>query len=260
MAKRKNKPAGKGQSAGHPQGKSQGGGGQARTAKGVASQPAKAATATRKRLPVVIAVGVIIAAAVVGIALQSQRTAKPKPVVTPAHELGPSGSEVRGDPNAKVLVEVFGDFQCPACKDWDLATSATITNLVSSGRVRFAYYPLSFIGPESERAAAASICAADEGAYWKYSELLWQRQSEKENSGYLSIDRLIGFGRDLQIATPAFEKCVRDQTYLPWIGKIADEGVKRKVQGTPTIFVNGKVLEQHTLEGLLTAVDLASKS
>src|SRR6266699_437532 len=60
-------------------------------------------------------IAVLVVALVAGIAIQSARSSSSGSVVTPAHALGPGGGEQRGNASAPVLVEEYGDFQCPLC-------------------------------------------------------------------------------------------------------------------------------------------------
>jgi protein-disulfide isomerase len=56
-----------------------------------------------------------VVAVVAGIAFQSARSHSQAPQAVPAHDLGPNGGELLGRPSAPVLVEEYGDFQCPVC-------------------------------------------------------------------------------------------------------------------------------------------------
>src|SRR6266487_2082310 len=78
-------------------------------------------------------IAVLVVALVAGIAIQSARSSSSGSVVTPAHALGPGGGEQRGNASAPVLVEEYGDFQCPHCADFQRDVRPTI-NLLSMGR------------------------------------------------------------------------------------------------------------------------------
>ncbi len=133
-----------------------------------------------------IVIAVVVVAAVIGIVVQSSRSkAANATVVTPKHALGPNDTEIEGDPSARVLVEEYGDFQCPSCRAFFDESDATIKQLVAAKKIRFAFGNFAFLGPESFRAASAALCAADAGKYWEYHDLLYTNQAS-ENSGFLT--------------------------------------------------------------------------
>ena len=107
----------------------------------------------------------LVVAVVAGIAVQSARSHPNGSQATPAHTLGPNGGELLGNPSAPVLVEEYGDFQCPVCGQWERDVYPTVRRLVDQGRIRFEYHPIAFIGPESVAAANAAEAAGDEGKF-----------------------------------------------------------------------------------------------
>ena len=237
-------------------------GGGSRPAPSANPKPARggAAAATRRGLAWQwwVVLGVIIAAGVVGIAVQSSRSnTENANVVAPKHALGPNGSELVGDPSAPVLVQEYADFQCPTCKAFHDEVGSTLTRLIDAKTVRFAYTYYPFLGEESVQAAAAATFAADQDKFYPYYQQLYANQ-HGENSGYLTTDRLVALGKDAGItgsAFTAFEKCVRAGTYVGWARKQADAASKRGITGTPTIFVNGNEL---TLQQSLTPTTFSS--
>jgi protein-disulfide isomerase len=138
----------------------------------------------------------LVVAVVAGIAFQAARSHSQASVAVPAHALGPNGGELLGRPSAPVLVEEYGDFQCPVCGQWERDVYPTVRRLVGQGRIRFEYHPIAFIGPESVAAANAAEAAGDEGRFWAYHDLLFADQAP-ENSGALTTDRLLELGRQV---------------------------------------------------------------
>lgn len=201
-------------------------------------------------------VGIVAVVAIVGVVIQSLRSGSGE-VNRPKHPVGASGAELLGDPTAPVLVEEYGDFQCPACGVWDGIVFPTVERLVHEGTIRFAYYPFAFLGPESRAAASAAVCAGDEGKFWEYRSYLYGNQFP-ENSGMLTSDYLVDVGRGLGIDDAEFEQCVGDNTYDPWVREVSDQATARGVVGTPTIFVDGRQLPgPPSVEELLDAVERA---
>jgi protein-disulfide isomerase len=114
-----------------------------------------------------IGLALVLVLAVVGggVAIAATRAPSPAAMVQPQHALGVGGAEVIGKPSAPVLVEEYADFQCPACGRFEKAAYATIVQLVRQGQIRYAYYPVAFLGAESLAAANAAELAGDEGKF-----------------------------------------------------------------------------------------------
>ena len=223
--------------------------------------------------------GVVVVAGVIGVALQASRSkTENTQIVTPTAPMGPNGSVIEGQPTAKVLLEEYGDFQCPVCKLFHDQMNATIQQLVRTGAIRFAFHPLNVIdshspgSTESLRAASASLCANDAGQFWSYYNLLYKDQ-HPENSGFLTDAQLVKFGQQAGIAGPAyktFASCVRNNSYEGYVLKYVDKASQppTNVIGTPTLFLNGNEIQLTSLanaaeteldpQKLITAVQQAA--
>jgi protein-disulfide isomerase len=189
-----------------------------------------------------IVIGVVVVALVVGIVVQASRSkTENTKVVDPRHQLGPNDSEIEGSSSAPVLIQEYADFQCPSCKRFHDVFGSTVDDLVAQGKIRFAYTYFPFLGEESVRAAAAGVCAGDEDEFFSYQDVLYTNQAA-ENSGFLTTDRLVDFGREAGITGPAFdrfEQCVRSNRYEGFVRQQAENASKRGVNSTPTLFITG---------------------
>jgi protein-disulfide isomerase len=202
----------------------------------------------------------LVVAVVAGIAFQSARSNRQASVAVPAHALGPNGGELLGRPSAPVLVEEYGDFQCPICGQWERTVGPTVRRLVDQGRIRFEYHPIAFIGPESLSAANAAEAAGDAGRFWAYHDLLFADQAP-ENSGALTTDRLLELGRQIGLTSQPFQQKVRDGTYDNWIRQVTDQSSQQGVVQTPTVLVNGRQVDTAlTAQGLQAAVNAATNA
>lgn len=218
------------------------------------------ASRRRRRSPLQLwgPIVLLVVAVVAGITFQSARSNRQASVAVPAHALGPNGGELLGRPSAPVLVEEYGDFQCPICGQWERTVYPTVRRLVDQGRIRFEYHPIAFIGPESVAAANAAEAAGDEGRFWAYHDLLFADQAP-ENSGALTTDHLLELGRQIGLTSPQFQQKVRDGTYDNWIRQVTDQSSQRGVVQTPTVLVNGREVDAAlTAQGLQAAVNAAT--
>jgi protein-disulfide isomerase len=202
-------------------------------------------------------VAVLVIAVIAGVLIQSSRSSSGGSVVAPAHALGRNGGEQRGSASAPVLVEEYGDFQCPHCADFQREVGPTVDRLVNAGTIRFDYHPIAFIGPESTTAASAAVCAGDQGKFWPYHDQLFAQQGA-ENSGTFSTSRLLAIGRQVGLTDQRFATCVNHSTYNGWVSKATDDASRRGVTQTPTVFVDGQVAPGAiSAKGLQAAVEAA---
>jgi protein-disulfide isomerase len=118
---------------------------------------------------------------------------------------------------------------------------ALLQQYVDSGKAQFFYKHSAFLGPESLWAAQAAECAADQGKFWAYHDLLFERQ-KGENQGAFSKDNLIGLGKELGLDMAQFEPCVREDKTLARVQGDTQEAQQFGVRGTPTFFINGRPL------------------
>ena len=170
--------------------------------------------------------------------------------VTPAALPNADGLSV-GDPNAIVTIDVFEDFQCPACKSFtENIESLVIQNLVATGRARYVFHNYSFLdgngagnGGESDQAANASMCANEQGKFWEMHGVLYTNWNG-ENQGAFSDRRLQAMAESLGLDMNAFNSCFSTNKYEADIQADFDLGQEMGVSGTPTVFVNGQRVGQ----------------
>ncbi len=152
-----------------------------------------------------------------------------------------------GDANAPVLIELYEDFQCPACRVFTQQTEPQLVETyVVTGKARIVFRHFPFIEPaaggESTQAANASMCAAEQGRFWDYHDVLFANQSG-ENLGAFANRRLVAFAESLDLDMSAFNACFSDDAYRDQIDADEQSGLQLGVNSTPTIVVNGTVVE-----------------
>jgi len=160
------------------------------------------------------------------------------------------GAILAAKPGAKApKLELFEDFQCPICHEFEKSSGATIKRLAAQGKVNVLYYPFWLfkqqtepIRGNSERAANAALCApADK--WIQYHDAIYKHQPAEGSKGFSNKD-LIGWAKDLGFATPQFQQCVngnQKQSQVDQMTNYAEQN--RKVTGTPTVFLNGQSLD-----------------
>jgi protein-disulfide isomerase len=145
-----------------------------------------------------------------------------------------------GDPNAPVTAEVYADFQCPICGQFDRGTLKQIEDkYVNSGKVRIVFNHFAFIGDESTRAAEASECANAQGKFWQYADTLFNNQAG-ENQGAFNDANLEKFAQQVGLDMTQYKTCMDQNTYLGKIQTSSQAAQQRGVDSTPTLFINGR--------------------
>lgn len=195
-----------------------------------------------KNLPLLIGTLVVTLGLVVGVVfIFSRQGVSQSQPVDPA-QLVTEQSHARGPDSAVVTIVEFSDFQCPACR----ATQSTIKQVlgVYPEQVRLVYrhFPLTSIHPNAQLAAQASEVAAEEGKFWEYHDLLFDRQaiwSELE-SKQAFIEQLADYAEELGIDKPSFLERIDSDHIKSLVTADAVAGNQLNIQATPTLFVNGR--------------------
>ncbi|WP_141576988.1 thioredoxin domain-containing protein [Actinomadura sp. WMMA1423] len=150
---------------------------------------------------------------------------------------------------SKPQLEVFEDFQCPICKQFEQSTGKTIQDLAQQGKVKVVYRPFHLFGQQKDpvrinslRAAEAALCVPA-GQWVSYHDALFKFQPNEGEKGF-SPDDLVKWGKDVGVTDANFEKCVRDEQKKSTVDAMTKYALQdRGVQGTPTVFLDGKQLD-----------------
>ncbi|KAF0108371.1 MAG: DSBA oxidoreductase [Anaerolineaceae bacterium] len=176
---------------------------------------------------------------------QAGLTMTPVSTGVPRTVTAPSDKTSVGDPAAPVRVDVWEDFQCPACQYYsqDIET-LIIQNYVETGKVYYTYHFFTSISSytpgntESEHSANAAMCASDQGRFWDYHDILYANWNG-ENAGAFADYRLVAFAEALGLDMKEFNTCFESDKYADFVAEDYQAGKDWGVQGTPAIFVNG---------------------
>lgn len=98
-----------------------------------------------------------------------------------------------------------------------------------------------FLGPESQSAAEAAECAADQDAFWEYHDLLFESQSG-ENRGAFSNDNLKAFAEQLDLETGQFNECLDSGKFATLVQNETTAARQLGVQSTPAFVINGQAV------------------
>ncbi|MDN5917113.1 MAG: DsbA family protein [Pseudonocardia sp.] len=201
-------------------------------------------------------VAVVLFAGLVGFGVyQAQR---PADVVVPPNATA-AGVPV-GDPAAKATIDIYQDFQCPACKQFEDLSGQTVDQLVAAGQAKIVYHPVAILdhtSPDkySTRSSAASGCAAADNVFPQYLKLLYANQPDEGSPG-LTAEKLTELGQQAG-GGPGFAECVSSDRYVGWTTALTDQASKDGLASTPTVKVNGQEVQNPTPDALRAAVSAA---
>jgi protein-disulfide isomerase len=156
-----------------------------------------------------------------------------------------------GPENAKVTVVEFLDPECESCRAMYPAVKALLAQY--KGRVRFVvrYMPLH---PNSLYAAGALEAAGEQGLYWEMLETLFENQPAWGSHHHPRPELIPGYARELGLDMHAFESFISAGSHRAIVETDHADGRSLGVTGTPTFFVNGRLLERlgyDTLQALI---------
>ena len=154
-----------------------------------------------------------------------------------------------------VNIDIYVDYQCPFCAQFETANADQISQWVTAGIATVEVHPIAFLDSQSlgkkysTRAANAAACVANYSPdqYYDFHNILFENQPE-ENTAGLTDEQLIGLTKEAKVSSPkVIANCIDDQKFKNWVadararaqnGPIANSNVD-KVTGTPTVIVNG---------------------
>ncbi|GAA4546569.1 DsbA family protein [Amycolatopsis samaneae] len=234
---------------------------------------ARGASADRKRVIVTVVAVVVVAVAVIGgvIWINASKNSTEGQAITTGTNSAPATPPVAGvvekrdgavvltgKPDAKKSIDVYADFLCPICGEFQKAYGPQIEQAVNSGQLLVRYHMVPLLNKSSDPpgysldSANASLAAADSGKFTAYHDALFKNQPEEGGRGY-DKGQLVKLGQDLGITDPKFAEAVNGGTYNQAINDAYQQTLKdpnleqtfpngKKGFGTPSIVVGGKVV------------------
>src|SRR5262249_38678706 len=127
----------------------------------------------------------------------------------------PDGAPILGDPTAKITILEFADFSCPHCLEYHPTIEQIIDDFVVTGKARFMFRPMTFVGgPYSETAAQAALCAGKQGNFWDMEAALFNLQATR---GYTAFDTstVKSTADDLKLNGSSVQACVLNHDTEP---------------------------------------------
>jgi protein-disulfide isomerase len=181
-----------------------------------------------------------------GAALQVNLAAPVSPVFTIATDDQPA----KGGAEAAVTIVEFTDFQCPSCAQVQPVLHRLVGEYGDRVRLVARDYPLPQHA-DAFRAAEAAEAAREQGKYWEYAAKLFGNQSS------LGVDSLKRYATELGLDRARFDAALDGAKYSGHVRRDLLDGQRVGVNGTPSVFVNGRRVSDRSYAGLKAAIDAA---
>ena len=166
------------------------------------------------------------------------------------------GYGISFNPKAPVKLDVYEDFQCPHCRDFEAVNGNYINSLVRANKMHVVFHPITLLGPESALTAAASACASDQGKFLDYHMALYKNQPTAENSGYWTNEKLALIGHSIGITSAKFDTCINTGKYATWATNVETDATAKNINSTPTVLLNGKSIPPQAEQDLASLKNL----
>jgi protein-disulfide isomerase len=197
----------------------------------------------KRLLPFVIIIIVLVGAVAAGwVVLRSSRDrgATPTPTPNPGGEAkGAEPPHVRGNPNAIVTLEEFGDFQCPSCGSYEPELKKMEAEFGDKMKVIFRELPLLPMHEHALMAAQAAEAAGVQGKFWEMHDLLYENQTKWVEQKDL-VPVFADYAKQIGINPDQFMKDLSGETVAQRIFQDGKRAHSLGFKGTPSFLVNGK--------------------
>lgn len=148
-----------------------------------------------------------------------------------------NGSPMLGDPNAKITIVEWGDYQCTYCHLFHQNTKdQLIQEYVNTGKVNFVFRDFPLNGPDSVLAAEAAYCAGDQNKYWQYHDELYNNWGG-ERTGWVNQKSLDQFATNVGLDLNQFDTCMNDKKYETKVLENQQFGQEIGVDATPSFII-----------------------
>jgi protein-disulfide isomerase len=211
-------------------------------------EQAQAARRRERWLRIGIAVAVLVAVVVVGAAVNATRNQVDTEAALPAGVTEADGGLPLGSADAPVTIDLWEDFQCPACADFEATNAPVLEQAVTDGDVLLVLHPLTFLDENLDNmssvpAAQALGCTADAGdetALRFHGTVFANQPPETRGEEAWSEDDLVRWAEESGADGTDVRGCLDEERYAAWVDNVGRSGSSAGVTGTPTLFVGGE--------------------
>jgi protein-disulfide isomerase len=172
----------------------------------------------------------------------------------------PADARTLGNAAAPVTIDLYEDFQCPACEQWGQnVLPSLVRNELAAGTVKIAYHGFAFIGTESRDAGRAAWAAEQQGRFWDMWATLYANHGARENGGAFARARLIAMADALGLDVVRFVADFDSVAATTFVTDGVADAARAGVTSTPTLIINGKALSGGGYADVAAAIAAAAR-
>ncbi len=172
---------------------------------------------------------------------------------SPSFSIATDDQPVKGNLSAVVTIVEFTDFECPSCARQHPVLERIVSEFKDRVRLVVRDFPLSQHA-NARKAAEAAEAAREQDKYWEYVSVLFRNQSA------LGVDKLKQYATDLGLDRTRFDASLDSGKFAEKVQRDLMDGRKLGINGTPTLYVNGKRISDISYESLKSAIETALKT
>lgn len=162
-----------------------------------------------------------------------------------------------GQTDAPVTLDLYEDFSCPHCADYEAQVGPVINKLIADGDVIVNYHPIRFVTNYGQAAGSAATCVATEDpANWPVFHAALFANHNQSTDGWKARD-FAKFAESGGVTSTKALDCIKSEIYTDWIMTNTKAAQDNGVTSTPSLFINGKPSELLDGNGLTAAVEAA---
>ena len=172
---------------------------------------------------------------------------------SPAFSIATDDQPAKGAANALVTIVAFSDFECPSCALEHPVLERIVSEFGDRVRLVVRDFPLSQHA-NARKAAEAAEAAREQGKYWEYATVLFRNQSA------LGIDKLRQYATELGLDRARFDAALDGGKFADKVQRDLVDGRRLGINGTPTLYINGKRVSDNSYESVKSAIEAALKA
>jgi len=172
---------------------------------------------------------------------------------SPAFTIATDDQPVKGTANAAVTIVAFTDFECPSCAREYPMLERIVNEFGDRVRLVVRDFPLSQHA-NARKAAEAAEAAREQGKYWEYAAVLFRNQSA------LGVDKLRQYATEVGLDRAKFDASLDSGKFAEKVQRDVIDGHKLGINGTPTLYVNGKRVSDNSYENVKSVIEASLKA
>jgi protein-disulfide isomerase len=144
-----------------------------------------------------------------------------------------STAPMKGNPNGKITLVEFADYECPHCKRFQPVLRQVVEDFPNDVKLYFKHYPL----PQhtnARLAAEAAVAAQKQGKFWQFQDKLWDHQ---DDLGPAEIEKV---AKESGLDLSKFRQDLASEAIKARVEKDHTDGTAAGIQATPTLYIDGR--------------------